>query len=321
MELTPRGFFLCISVGSSVFDYRLSVGRREEMAIEVLQHIPKQLVIFYGPRAYQPTMAKKLSALKSYFQLLKSLLPTDPALHTGHLWHNDLHDENIFVDPENPTKILGIIDWQSVQISPLYDHVMDPSFLGYEGPDIGDNLERPALPEDMDSLSQEEKSKARTEFYDKGIMVAWRTLVKKKNPAQYAAIQFRNSDVGNLLFLARNVFTFGEVHFRTLLLDILRQERNGSSLSAKALGSTTKFSEAEMDEIEEDVRDLDVGVRIMQQIIARVGHLWQDKGVVAHDNYDVVMSRLREEKAELKKHCVQSEEEERSFEELWPFNC
>lgn len=36
------------------------------------------------------------------------------------LLHPDLHARNIFVDPSNPTKILGIIDWQSAAIEPAF---------------------------------------------------------------------------------------------------------------------------------------------------------------------------------------------------------
>ena len=32
------------------------------------------------------------------------------------LLHPDLHARNIFVDPDDPTKILGIIDWQSAAV-------------------------------------------------------------------------------------------------------------------------------------------------------------------------------------------------------------
>ena len=36
------------------------------------------------------------------------------------LWHTDLHLGNIFVSPDLPGTIEGIIDWQSSQIYPLF---------------------------------------------------------------------------------------------------------------------------------------------------------------------------------------------------------
>jgi len=35
------------------------------------------------------------------------------------LWHTDLHMGNIFVSDEDPTKVVSIIDWQSISVSPL----------------------------------------------------------------------------------------------------------------------------------------------------------------------------------------------------------
>jgi hypothetical protein len=36
------------------------------------------------------------------------------------LVHPDLHTSNIFVDPDDPTKITSIIDWQSASIEPVF---------------------------------------------------------------------------------------------------------------------------------------------------------------------------------------------------------
>ena len=38
------------------------------------------------------------------------------------LFHPDLHARNIFVDPNDPTQILGIIDWQSAAVEPAFVH-------------------------------------------------------------------------------------------------------------------------------------------------------------------------------------------------------
>ncbi|PGH01258.1 hypothetical protein AJ80_09042 [Polytolypa hystricis UAMH7299] len=125
---------------SSLVNYRKAIGDRETTAIKTLSHTPKHLAMIYGPEPlYLPTVEKKLEALQCYSQILDTLLPSDPSLTAGHLWHNDLHHENIFVDPDS-LQILGIIDWQSIQIAPLTDHCLDASFLDYQGSDVGDNL-------------------------------------------------------------------------------------------------------------------------------------------------------------------------------------
>jgi Phosphotransferase enzyme family len=83
--------------------------------------LSKEDAMICGPNLYLPTKKKKLSALTIYQEILPFILPLQPEYQFSHLWHNDLHDENIFVHPENPTKTTGISDWQSTQIAPLYD--------------------------------------------------------------------------------------------------------------------------------------------------------------------------------------------------------
>lgn len=106
---------------------------REIAAVKTLQRIPDQIMMLCGPKLYEPTATKKLEALRYYLRILEFLLPTDPQLTSGNLWHNDLHDENIFVDPEDPTQIRGIIDWQSTQIRPYLITRWTPVSLHMKG--------------------------------------------------------------------------------------------------------------------------------------------------------------------------------------------
>lgn len=104
--------------------------------------------------------------------IVDHLLPDDKSIETSHLWHNDLHAENIFVNPENPSEIYGIIDWQTTELAPLYDHTIEPYFLDYQGPRMaGDLLQRPDLEElkklfedDNDLTPLEKKRKAESFF-------------------------------------------------------------------------------------------------------------------------------------------------------------
>lgn len=115
--------------------------------------------LFYGPRQYQPTLSKKLSALENYLKVAPYVLPETKATHASVLWHGDLHSQNIFVDPEDPSRIVGIIDWQSVSTCPLFMHVGHPAFLDYDGPDP-ENLGKVPLPPNFDSMCSGEQQKA-----------------------------------------------------------------------------------------------------------------------------------------------------------------
>lgn len=52
-------------------------------------------------------------------KLARHLLPKNKATRRPVLWHSDLHTDNIFVDPEEPAKITGVVDGK-LCTSPLY---------------------------------------------------------------------------------------------------------------------------------------------------------------------------------------------------------
>lgn len=89
------------------------------------------------------------------------ILPKDINLSKPTLCHSDLHSDNIFVNPSEPTKILNIIDWQAVDVSPLFLQAHHPSLIEFEGP-IPEGLGPINLPADFDTLSAEAQHQAET---------------------------------------------------------------------------------------------------------------------------------------------------------------
>jgi hypothetical protein len=76
-------------------------------------------------------------------------------------WHNDLHSDNIFVNENCPKEITGIIDWQSVHLSPAFLHVHHPFLIECDGP-ILDGFQKSILPSDFSELAPDAKEKARS---------------------------------------------------------------------------------------------------------------------------------------------------------------
>ncbi|KAG6152029.1 hypothetical protein E4U51_000513 [Claviceps purpurea] len=114
---------------SSLEEYHAAIGKREIACVQHHSHLQPSSLTLRGPGLYQPTREKKLAALQSYLKLLKYVLPANRSLGSSHLWHEALHAGNIFVDPDNPSRIVGIIDWQSTESSPLYFQARQPLFL------------------------------------------------------------------------------------------------------------------------------------------------------------------------------------------------
>lgn len=174
-------------VGASLAQYLQAIGTRETKAIQSLKP-PKQIALFCGPKLYQPHAEKKLIALASYQKIINALTPTHTSIANPRIWHNDLHDDNIFVDPHNPERITGIIDWQCCHISPLFNHNPDPAFLDWDGlePETLDLAPRPTL----SGLSAEERSAAMREYTIQNVFIGWRKLMQAKSPDLYRAVEF-----------------------------------------------------------------------------------------------------------------------------------
>jgi hypothetical protein len=94
----------------SLEEYHTAIGEREIASVQKVSPLPSSPVSLHGPGFYQPTREKKTHALEIYLKLFPHHLPTDRCLGLPHLWHGDLHAGNIFVDPSNPTRVVGLID-------------------------------------------------------------------------------------------------------------------------------------------------------------------------------------------------------------------
>ena len=122
------------ALGNTSEDYHSAIGCRGMACINRVPQLPASPISLFGPGTYQPTREKKLKALSCYLGLIKYLLPTDTSIQSSSLMHGDLHADNIFVDLERPTEIIGIIDWQSTELAPLFSQARRPYILDYEGP-------------------------------------------------------------------------------------------------------------------------------------------------------------------------------------------
>ncbi|KAJ5105996.1 hypothetical protein NUU61_003343 [Penicillium alfredii] len=79
------------------------------------------------------------------------------------LWNTDLHMGNIYVDPEECSKIVSLIDFQSIMVLPAFLQAQWPVFLKPpQGYDYVKGLVQSSqrLPDDFDSLDEECKSAA-----------------------------------------------------------------------------------------------------------------------------------------------------------------
>ncbi|KAF9247522.1 hypothetical protein DTO013F2_3481 [Penicillium roqueforti] len=104
---------------STVIRFMMAIAQREIATAKAGLRYPLMPEgLFSGPGQYQPSLSKKLPSLQNYLKVAPYVLPENKATHASVLWHGDLHAQNIFVDPADPSRIVGIIDWQSVIVVP-----------------------------------------------------------------------------------------------------------------------------------------------------------------------------------------------------------
>ncbi|KAJ5708665.1 phosphotransferase enzyme family protein [Penicillium malachiteum] len=298
----------------SLMQYLQAVGTREAKAIQSLTP-PKQLALFCGPKLYRPDSENKLAALARYLQVLDVLKPMNTAVTKPFLWHNDLHDDNIFVDPHNPEKITAIIDWQSCHISPLFNQNPDPAFLDSDGlePATLDLAPRPKL----SGLSPEERSKAVHEYTIRNVFIGWRKLMHAKNPDLYRVVEVRRTSIYGLIFLAHRIFEYGEAHLQSLLVD-LKDTWIDSPAFTSANPFPLVFSKTDVERIKLDSDGAVAGTELVADVKERMGDLWPDKGFIESEKYDDCKEALHELKCLIIEQLAEKDEERAEYERCWP---
>jgi hypothetical protein len=193
---------------------------------------------------------KNLKALHYYLDIISHILPKDERIISAHLWHDDLHLGNIFVDPSEPTKVVGLIDWQSTELSPLYFHARQPHFIDYEGSPVN-GLKRLQPRKGLHRLEPSARREAEALYLYQSLCSLYITLTHRQNPRLYAALQFQNIQEYLLLLLACSILIDSELTYLSQLAEL---ESTWSDLSADKLSTCPfAFSDKDRDDLEADM--------------------------------------------------------------------
>lgn len=308
-------------LGDSVEDYLAAIGNREITCVKRIPRLPKSPITLRGPGTYMTSREKKLKALQLYLAIAKSLLPVDRSIASSCLWHPDLHQENIFVNPENPSEIVAIIDWQSTELAPLFNQVRQPYFLDYEGP-LTQGLERPELPSNYDQLDDASQKKAMSLYLSQILSTMYRILLHNDAPLLYRAWEYQQTASFELLLIAQRLLIDGEAQY---LASILKLENAWLDLpGVVAQGSPPypfRFSSTERTEIEADAKGAAEGMNLMRSVRDSVGRdLFPERGVVRVDQYDEAKNALQQVKDQVLDLYAHDENERKLWEEDWPFD-
>ncbi|OQE93061.1 hypothetical protein PENNAL_c0006G00637 [Penicillium nalgiovense] len=272
---------------TSIEDYVSACANRELACLQTFSEFPRPQGLFYGPGQYQPTAQRKQEALQNVLKVAKFLSPKDKEISKPALWHPDLHGDNIFVNPDQPTEIISIIDWQAAR---------HPALIEFEGP----------IPEGLNPEEQLEAKKLRAaqslyQLYDIQTM--------QECPEIAAALNFKIHSLARLRV------------FQALFL--VTENPSSREEWATSVGSSIpcplSFTEEDKKQQNVDEAKWASGVELMEEFLGQVGAYRGWNGWVNHNNYEhfrVQLEKCREEF--LNSHSVTSEERSQ-WEAVWPF--
>lgn len=139
--------------GDSLSTFGVSIAQRELLRIsrQGQQSLPSY---------YKGTVEQKSQLLEITVGLMK-LLDSNELLREAcqpTLWHTDLHMGNIFVAPDERSRIVSLIDFQSASVLPAFLQAQWPVFLRPpRNYDYMKGIFKPDLPSDFDKLDEESK--------------------------------------------------------------------------------------------------------------------------------------------------------------------
>lgn len=220
------------------------------------------------------------------------------------------------MNPSKPTEIVGLIDWQSTELCPLYYHARKPHIIDYDGPPVY-GLKRPQPPRDIEQLDPNAKKHAEALYLQQSLCSLYNTLTHHQNPQLYAAFEFQQTMSYLLLLLARNLLIDGEA---TYLSQVAELEATWDTLPrAKGSAYPFSFSVKERQEMEADVQGVSRGMDAMYSIRESIGELFPKQGIVRADHYEEALDALEQMKDQVIEEFASNEQEKEVWRKEWPF--
>lgn len=203
-------------------DYVLAAAEREKQAILQLPNPPKPNALSPGESSF--TAQLRLDTIEQYLKIAPCVLPSLQPTDGFTLWHPNLGRQQILVDPEEPTRITGILDWQGAEFGPMSLQIRHHPFLDFENVEqnnkfaTAENEIFTGIPEeDTDSLARWAKiikAKTMRSYYHVKLM-------KEFQPAGWTLLQDTSTPASLHEYLG-NIYTGGEPVVKWLIKQLVK---------------------------------------------------------------------------------------------------
>jgi hypothetical protein len=219
------------------------------------------------------------------------------------------------VDPNSPSNIVSIINWQSTDLAPLYFQGQQPQFIDYKGPAVA-GIERPTLP-DTKGLEPEEKKLVMTDLWDRTMCSVYNNYVYRDTRRIYDALEFQQTDAYTLLLLARNLLLDGEVSYIKQIIGL--KETWHSLPSSPTQPYPFSFSPEELSELETNYEAWKLALETMDRVRDAVGPLFPEDGAISTELYDESLRALTQVRDAVIEENAKDEREREVWRREWPF--
>jgi hypothetical protein len=266
------------TIGDTPLAYFTAIAKREIALLQISEH-----------------SIKHIELLQKCLAILPFILPADKEISRPTLWHLDVHEDNVFVDDEDSTKITSIIDWQNVWAAPLFMQARFPSLVDCPHPYCM-GLVRPTLPEVFDTLLDEEKDQIIQEMELKKY---YEIRTRRFNPVAYKAMapmEDDNDPSATILCILGRTRKDGPVPLQELLIQIY--ENWEAIVVKKGITSACPISFTR-NEISIVRNNGEAWAAAFQEFESLRSDLLGKDGWVSHEEYDMAKARYEAHKHEL----------------------
>ena len=258
--------------------------------------------------------------LNDFLKVASYLLPADTSILPACLWHNDLHSDNIFVNPEKPTEITCLIDWQSAHIEPLFMQAGHPSFLDFEGPKP-EGPGAPSLPEDFNDMNEVQQERVKSLLSQQSLFKAYEILSLQRNKKVYDALRHQKGLGCQIITFAGNLLQDGEPLVKGQLMQIQRDWQQLPAVRARAYPTCPLlFTSQDILAQETEESKWIQGLELMTQVLESLGTVergWH--GWVKAEDYALYKEKLDNVREEFLDQLSESEEDRPNWLSAWPF--
>lgn len=245
--------------------------------------------------------------------------------------HQNLNFDHIIVDPTNPGRVAGIIDWRYAEIMPLYRQTIEPYIIGSKDISTNHIYDRSPLKKAQQVLNRRLKSlmdtgPSRNALIKTNIMIQQRRWLREKTLLFWEAMRFQEDDRFDLLRWGSNLFVDGEPWLVNNIAVKMKQHKSGRIVADFDFsGPPFLMSQSMRKHSRDEMRGASKAYGLMHHIKKAVGPEYFDNhGLVPLAQYDEVKEAMRLEKEKFLNgfglSVRKAELPKDEMREAWPFD-